>query len=58
MQQIAQMVGDCYDKYECWYGASVSVMHACRSKFNRHDCLLRHGIWSDAIVTDMVDGLV
>ena len=30
----------CYNKYECWYGASVRDMHAYRSKFKRHDCLL------------------
>ena len=29
----AQMVGYCYNKYECWSGASVSDMHACRHKF-------------------------
>ena len=38
VQQTAQMVGYCYNKYECWSGASVSDMHAYRSKFNRHDC--------------------
>ena len=38
VQQTAQMVGYCYNKYECWSGASVSDIHACRSKFNRHDC--------------------
>ena len=38
VQQTAQMFGYCYNKYECWSGASVSDMHACRSKLNRHDC--------------------
>ena len=38
VQQTAQMVGYCYNKYECWSGASVSDMHAYRSIFNRHDC--------------------
>ena len=38
VQQTAQMVEYCYNKYECWSGVSVSDMHACRSKFNRHDC--------------------
>ena len=39
-RQPAQMVEYCYNKYECWSGASVSDMHACRSKFNRHYCQL------------------
>ena len=38
VQQTAQMFGYCYNKYECWSGASVSDTHACRSKLNRHDC--------------------
>ena len=38
LEQTAQMFGYCYNKYECWSGASVSDMHACRSKLNRHDC--------------------
>ena len=29
VQQTAQIVGYCYNKYECWSGASVSDMHAC-----------------------------
>ena len=40
VQQTAQMVEYCYNKYGCWCGASVSDMHVCRCKFNRHDCLL------------------
>ena len=27
------MIVYCYNKYECWSGASVSDMHACRHKF-------------------------
>ena len=27
------MVRYCYNKYECWSGASVSDMHACMHKF-------------------------
>ena len=33
VQQTAQIVGYCYKKYECWSGASVLDMHACRHKF-------------------------
>ena len=33
VQQTAPMVGYCNNKYECWSGASVSDMHACRHKF-------------------------
>ena len=33
VQTTAQMVGYCYNKYECWTGASVSDVHACRHKF-------------------------
>ena len=33
VQQTAQMVGYCYNKYVCWSGASVSDMHACMHKF-------------------------
>ena len=33
VQQTAQMVGYCYNKYEYWSGASVPDMHACRHKF-------------------------
>ena len=33
VQQTAQMVGYCYNKYECWSGASVSDMHACMHMF-------------------------
>ena len=33
VQQTAQMVGYCYNKYKCWSGASVSDMHACMHKF-------------------------
>ena len=33
VQQTAQKVGYCYNKYVCWSGASVSDMHACRHKF-------------------------
>ena len=50
VQQTAQMVGYCYNKYECWSCASVSDMHACRRKFNRHDG------WLGAIVKDMANG--
>ena len=35
---------------ECWSGASVSEMHACRWKFKRYDC------WLGAIVKDMANG--
>ena len=33
VQTTAQMVGYCYNKYECWSVASVSGVHACRHKF-------------------------
>ena len=33
VQQTAQMVWYCYNKYECWSFASVSDMHACMHKF-------------------------
>ena len=52
------MVGYCYNKYECWSGSSVLDMHACGSKFKVKCNCGRHGKWLDAIVTDMVDGLV
>ena len=46
------MVGYFYNKYEYynWSGASFSDMHACRCKFNRHDC------WLGATVKDMTNG--
>ena len=47
VQQTAQMVGYCYNKYVCWSGASLSDMHACRHKFTEYDR------WLDAIVKDM-----
>ena len=52
VKQTAQMVGYCYNKYECWFHASVSDMHACRHKFNRHDC------WLGAFVKDMANGWI
>ena len=52
VQQTAQIVGYCYNKYVCWSGASVSDMHACRSKLNRHDC------WLGATVKGMANGLM
>ena len=33
VQHTTQMVGYCYNKYECWSGASVSDMHACMHMF-------------------------
>ena len=61
-RQTAQMVGYCYNEYECWSGASVSDMHACMHKFTDMTVgymqLLRLGNWPDAIVTDMADGRV
>ena len=33
LQQTAQNVGYCYNKYECWSGASVSDMHSCMHMF-------------------------
>ena len=33
VQQTAQMVGYCYNKYEYWSGASVKDMHASMHKF-------------------------
>ena len=45
-----KMVGYYYNKYECWFSASVSDMYACRCKFNRHDC------WLSATVKDMTNG--
>ena len=45
------MVGYCYK--ECWSGARVSDMHACRHKFTEW-----HGCWLDAIVKDMGNGRV
>ena len=57
------MVGYCYNKYECWSGASVKDMHASMHKFThmtvgymqmlktwefaRCNCY-RHGGWSSA----------
>ena len=46
----AQLVGYCYSKYECWPGARVSDMHACRCEFNRHDG------WSGATFKDKANG--
>ena len=48
MQQTAEMVGYCYNKYVCWSGASVSDIHACRHKFT-----VWYGCWLDATVKDM-----
>ena len=33
VQKTAQMVGYCYNKYECLSGASVSDVHACMHMF-------------------------
>ena len=49
--ETAQLVGYCYNKYECWSHASVSDMHACMHKFTDMT-------WPDAIATDMADGRV
>ena len=62
VQQTAQLVGYCYNKYVCWFGASVSDMHACMHKFTDMTVgkmqLFRYEKWPDAIATDMADGPV
>ena len=60
VQQTAQMVGYCYNKYKCWSGASVSDI--CINKFT--DTCWLHATVKDmrngqnSIVTDMADGRV
>ena len=44
------MVGYCYNKYKCWFGAGVSDIHAFRCKFNRHD------YWLGATVNGIPNG--